>query len=120
MVYNKPLTPFVNKYLATSFFLVVRCVGIKINMVRDLLIPGCINITEQKAKFSGLRSNYWFSSKVMTRTEMADLPKMRPRQPSINLGRIAALSELGEHDAMQIPTAKTGPSSTSTTLSNMP
>lgn len=52
--------------------------------------------------------------------EMADLPKMRPRQPSTNLGRVAAFSELGEHDAMQIPTAKTGPSSTSTTLSNMP
>lgn len=50
MVYNKPLTPFVNKYLATSFFLVVRCVGIKINMVRDLLVPGCINITEQKGR----------------------------------------------------------------------
>ncbi|PQQ15572.1 hypothetical protein Pyn_28965 [Prunus yedoensis var. nudiflora] len=91
-------------------------------MVRDLLVPGFINITEQKGRVEIFWSegNYWISSKVMTRMKMADLPKMRPRQPSINLGRVAALSELGEHDAMQIPTAKTGPSSTSTTLSNMP
>ncbi|KAI5354487.1 hypothetical protein L3X38_007382 [Prunus dulcis] len=47
---NKDGLISIDDHLVNYLFECLRCFGIKINVVRDLLVPGCINITEQKGR----------------------------------------------------------------------